>query len=187
MCVCHLHFIPAMRSNLLEAIVIGLSWYLSEKYTTSLIPCGIHQRYFDIYFGLHAWDTFTTKRQHSAHDDCFEWISVPGLTSTCLDDELGALVAWKECHVDSAGFHISAVLIHYGIKLCMAHWKGGGRRVLWHVMTVLRQIKWLKLGQERILRMLASTHSFVSNLRAPSMDIDEKLHFCGQLHCSENV
>ena len=48
------------------------------------------------------------------------------LPPTCLDDELGTLIAWKKCHVNSAVFHISAVLIHYGVKLCMAHCRGVG-------------------------------------------------------------
>ena len=82
----------------------------------------------------------------------FEWLCAcvcgsHGLPPTCLDDELGTLVARKQCHVDSAAFHIGAVLIHYGIKLCMAHWKGGvwveGGGV-WHVMTLLRQ-QWVTL------------------------------------------
>lgn len=64
-------------------------------------------------------------KDNNAQHDCFEWISAPRLTSTCLDDELGTLVAWEESHVDSAALHISTVLIHYGVKLCMAHWKGG--------------------------------------------------------------
>ena len=50
----------------------------------------------------------------------------PSLPPTCLDDELGTLIARKKCHVHGAAFHISAVLIHDGVKLCMAHWRGIG-------------------------------------------------------------
>lgn len=47
------------------------------------------------------------------------------LTPTCLDDELGALVARKQSHVHGAAFYISTVLVHNGIQLCVTHWKRG--------------------------------------------------------------
>lgn len=43
-------------------------------------------------------------------------------TPTGLDDELGTLVAGEQSHVHGASFHISAVLVHDGIQLCVAHW-----------------------------------------------------------------
>ena len=42
-------------------------------------------------------------------------------TPTGLDDELGTLVAGKQSHIHGAAFHISTVLVHNGIHLCMAH------------------------------------------------------------------
>ena len=40
---------------------------------------------------------------------------------TSLDDELGTLVAGEQSHVDGAALHISTVLVHNGVQLCMAH------------------------------------------------------------------
>lgn len=42
-------------------------------------------------------------------------------TPTCLDDELGTLVAGEQSNIDGAAFHVSTVLVHNGIQLCMAH------------------------------------------------------------------
>ncbi len=40
---------------------------------------------------------------------------------TCLDDELGTLVAREQSYIQGATFHISTVLVHDGIQLCVAH------------------------------------------------------------------
>lgn len=40
---------------------------------------------------------------------------------TCLDDELGALVAGEQSHVHDAAFHVGTVLVHDGVQLSMTH------------------------------------------------------------------
>lgn len=42
-------------------------------------------------------------------------------TPTCLDDELGTLVAWEQSHVHGAALHISTVLVHDGVELSVTH------------------------------------------------------------------
>lgn len=42
-------------------------------------------------------------------------------TPTCLDDELGALVAGEQSHVHGAVFHVGTVLVHDGVELSMTH------------------------------------------------------------------
>lgn len=44
-------------------------------------------------------------------------------TLTCLDDELGALVAGEQSHVHGAALHISAVFVHDGVELSVTHWR----------------------------------------------------------------
>lgn len=48
---------------------------------------------------------------------CLWVLSAP----TCLNDELGTLVAGEQSHIYDAAFHISAILVHNGIQLCMTH------------------------------------------------------------------
>lgn len=43
------------------------------------------------------------------------------VTPTCLDDEFGTFIAGEQSHIHGAAFHISTVLVHNGIQLCMAH------------------------------------------------------------------
>ncbi|KAF3860554.1 hypothetical protein F7725_000809 [Dissostichus mawsoni] len=46
---------------------------------------------------------------------------------TSLDDQFGTLVAGEQSHIDGAALQISAVLVHDGVELCVAHCGTEGR------------------------------------------------------------
>lgn len=62
--------------------------------------------------------TFKKKKKTPTHSS--EFVTHPQ-TPTCLDDELGALVAGEQSHVHDAAFHVGTVLVHDGVELGVTH------------------------------------------------------------------
>ena len=48
---------------------------------------------------------------------------VNDLTDATLDDELGTLVAGKQCYIHATALHVKRVLVQDGIQLCMTNYQ----------------------------------------------------------------
>lgn len=72
-------------------------------------------------FVWHGLRTIVLNWIYTVVQEC-KSVCVCALSSpTCLDYQLGTLIAGEQSHVDCTALHISTIFVHNGIQLCMAH------------------------------------------------------------------